>query len=270
LFILALPILKKNGIQFAISYTINTEYSMRKIFFILFAFSILTVKAQTTEDDPFGSDYNFDSTTVEEEEIIDEPKKKDGIKPYERFKCPIDTISNLITYMGVVPFTPMENDVYDGGTIDSLYLRAKKYLMQQFIPGYKENPKKPLVFPKDMLIEDYKPDGDVGRIIIRVTVPLMIKNNSFSSAQQGTVTFKIEIRVKDDKYKYKFTNFVHNTTAKGSEKPIKTYMEYYANQTKGLRSNDLFLLAIDRIVKNTIKDLGKVMKDPIVIDEDDF
>jgi hypothetical protein len=270
LFILNLPILKKNGIQFAISYTINTEYSMRKIFFILFAFSILTLKAQTTGDDPFGSDYNFDSTTVEEEDIIDEPKKKDGIQPYERFKCPIDTISSLITYMGVVPFTPMENDVYDGGTIDSLYLRAKKYLMQQFIPDYKENPKKPIVFPKDILIEDYKPDGDVGRIIIRVTVPLMIKNNSFSSAQQGTVTFKIEIRVKDDKYKYKFTNFVHNTTAKGSEKPIKTYMEYYANQTKGLRSNDLFLLAIDRIVKNTIKDLGRVMKDPIVIDEDDF
>jgi len=228
-------------------------------------------KAQT-ETDPYGSEINFDTTQYDESTYSEPevPKTSPKFKPYERFKSPIDTVSNLITYMGVVAFKPFINDVYDGGTIDSLYLRSKKFLMRQFLAGYKETPKKPMVFPKEMLVEDYRPDGDVGRIIIRVTAPLMVKNNSFSSTQNGTVSFKIDLRVKEDKYKYKFTNFVHNTLEKGSEKPTKVYMEYYANQAKGLKYNDRYLVAIDRMVKEIIKDLGKVIKDPIVLDEDDF
>ncbi len=250
---------------------------MKKIFLIASIFFAIQLNAQTEDgsqqnSDPFGNEVNFDTTQYDEAEIIEteQTKKEDKIKPYVRFNTPIDTITKLITYMGVVPFVAMANDVYDGGTIDSLYLRSKKYLMQQFMTGYKENPKKPLVFPKEMLIEDYKPDGDVGRLIVKVTVPLMVRNNSHSSTQRGTVSFKIDLRVKEDKYKYKFTNFVHNTVEKGTEKPTKVYMEYYANQTKGLRSNDTYLIAVDRIVKDIIKDLGKVIKDPIVIDEDDF
>lgn len=247
---------------------------MNKFLIISLAFISFGLKAQTTEADPYGSEYNFDSTTFEETPAeapaVVEKKSPLGFKPYEKFTPPMDTNSNLITYIGVMPFTPLENDVYDGGTIDSLYWRAKKFLMQKYTTVYKEDPKKPIPFPKEMLIEDYKPDGDVGRIIIKPTVPFMLKNNEFSYSQNGTITFRIDIRVKDDKYKYKISHFVHNTVAKGSEKPIQTYLEYYANQKRGAKSNDAYLLAVDKLVKDFIKELSKVMKDPVVKDEDDF
>ncbi len=244
---------------------------------MIFTTAALGLAAQT-ENDPFGSDYNFDSTSYSDSsfggettytETSNEPKVP-TYKKYERFKAPIDTITDLVTYMGVVPFTPLANDVYDGGTIDSLYWRAKKYLMEKYIKDYRAKAPKDMVFPKDLLIEDVKPDGENGRIVIRPTIPLYIRNNSFSSTPAGTLTFKIEIRVKEDKYRYKFTNFVHNTVEKGSEKSIKTYIEYYANNTRGYKGTDQILLAVDRMVKEIVKELAKIMKDPIVLDPDDF
>jgi hypothetical protein len=101
---------------------------MNKFLIISFAFFSFGLKAQTTEPDPFGSEYNFDSTTFEETPAeapaVEEKKSPLGFKPYEKFTPPIDTNSNLITYIGVMPFTPLENDVYDGGTIDSSVLES--------------------------------------------------------------------------------------------------------------------------------------------------
>lgn len=252
---------------------------MRILFFLTFTSLYLSAYAQP-ESDPFGSDYNFDSTSFSDSSFSYSESGSSGPDPsempttykkYDRFKPPIDTISDLITYTGIVPFTPLANDVYDGGTIDSLYWRAKIYLMKKYIRDYRasKNPKD-LVFPKDILIEDVKPDGENGRIIIKPTVPLYVSTNSFTKSQWGTLTFKIEIRVKEEKYKYKFTNFVHNTVEKGSEKPIKTYVEYYANTTRGFKGTDQILLSIDRMVKEIIKELSVVMKDPVVLDPDDF
>jgi len=251
---------------------------MRRLFILIFPVFCIHANAQTETSNPYGDSQNFDTTNYSNDSFYEigtaetaVNEKKPDFKPYERFKAPMDTVTELVTYMGVVPFTPMANDVYDGGTIDSLYWRAKKYLMQKYIKDYRAGKtSKDMIFPKDMLIEDYKPDGDVGRIIIRATAPLIIKNNSFSSKENGTLTFKIEIRVKDDKYKYRFTNFVHNTVEKGSEKPVKTYIEFYVNNNRGVKGTDFILLAVDRMVKDVLKDLYKVMKDPIIIDQDDF
>lgn len=255
---------------------------MRILLFLTFASLFMSAQAQS-DSDPFGSDYNFDTAMVsdsgydsyEESPVIsqgpDPNMTPTTYKKYERFRPPIDTITDLVTYTGVVPFTPMPNDVYDGGTIDSLYLRAKIFLLKRYIKNYRQSKDpKANVFPKDILVEDFKPDGENGRIIIRPTVPLYVRTNEFTKSQWGTVTFKIEIRVKEEKYKYKLTNFVHNTTEKGSEKPIKTYVEYYANTTRGFKGTDQVLIAIDRMVKELIKDLAAVMRDPIVLDPDDF
>lgn len=252
---------------------------MRILFFLIFTTIFISANAQP-ESDPFGSSYNFDSTAYSDSssgiiETVTSSANPDDMpttyKKYERFKAPMDTITELVTYMGIVPFKPMPNDVYDGGTIDSLYMRAKLYLMQKYIKDYRaSNNPKDNIFPKDILIEDMKPDGENGRIVIKPTVPLYISSNSFTKKEWGTLTFKIEIRVKEDKYRYKFTNFVHNTVEKGSEKPTKTYIEYYANNTRGFKSTDQVLIAIDKMVKDIVKDLSKVMKDPIVIDQDNF
>jgi hypothetical protein len=254
---------------------------MRRLFLLIFTAFCIQIQAQTETDttNPYGESQNFDTTNYSDSfyetstTASNEPEfdKKPAFKPYERFKAPMDTITELVTYTGIVPFTPLTNDVYDGGTIDSLYWRAKKYLMQKYIKDYRAGKSsKDMVFPKDMLIEDYKPDGDVGRIIIKVNAPLMVKNNPYSTSQNGTVTFKIDIRVKEDKYKYRFTNFVHNTIEKGTEKPVHTYVEYYVNTNRGIRANDYVLVAIDTMVKDMLKDLYKVMKDPVVLDQDDF
>lgn len=252
---------------------------MKRISVFVIALAASTASAQT-DSDPFGSDYNFDSTSYSdssydynyEYDYNESPEQPAApqFKKYERFKPPIDTITNLVTYTGIVPFTPLMNDVYDGGTIDSLYWRAKKFLMQKYMKDYREKAPKDMVFPKDLLIEDFRPDGENGRVIIRPTVPLYVKNNSFSKTPMGTLTFRIEIRVKEEKYKYKFSHFVHNTVEKGTEKPIKTYAEFYANNTRGFKGTDQILIAIDNMVKEIVKELAKIMKDPVVIDPDDF
>jgi hypothetical protein len=256
---------------------------MRILFTILLSVIFTQVHAQYED----GSEYNYDSTDYSD--YGDDSSYNDdysyssssnantpNLTPttylnYERFNPPIDTITELVTYTGIVRYKPFVNDVYYGGDIDSLYWRAKFFLMQRYIKDYRAS-KKPYedVFPKDMLIEDVKPDGENGRVIIRPTIPLMIRHNSHSSTQLGTLTFKVEIRVKEDKYKYKLTNFVHNTVAKGTEKEIKTYVEFYANSNKNVRSNDRVLLSIDRIVKEFVKDLYLTMKDPVILDPDDF
>ena len=254
---------------------------MRRLFLLIFPVFCLNAQAQQDTTNPYGeyqnfdttSNYGYDSMYSESGNSYGDPEfeKKPEFKRYVRFVAPVDTITELVTYTGIVPFVPLTNDVYDGGTIDSLYWRAKKYLLQKYTKDYKEGKSsKDLVFPKDMVIEDYKPDGDVGRIIIRATAPLMIKTNPYTSVQSGTVTFRLEIRVKEDKYKYRFTNFVHNTVDKGTEKPVKTYAEYYVNNKKSVKGSDYILIGIDTMVKDTLKELFKVMKDPVVIDQDDF
>jgi hypothetical protein len=250
---------------------------MKRLLLLIFTCAFLSAIGQT-EGDPFGSSYNYDSTSFTDSSFGGETTMSERnnemqaptYKKYVRFKAPIDTATDLVTYMGIVPFKPKPTDVYDGGTIDSLYLRAKIFLMKRYIKDYRAQTGKPLLFPKELLIEDIKPDGENGRIVIKPTIPFYIKNNSFSNTPAGTITFRIEIRVKEDKYRYKLTNFVHNTVEKETEKQIKTYLEFYANNSRGYKGTDQYLITVDRIVKEIVKELAKAMKDPIYIDQDAF
>jgi len=194
------------------------------------------------------------------------------IKPYVRISVPYDTITELVTYMGVVPFRPYtypDNSTREQGDMDSLYVRARKYLLKKY--GKAPNAKDPKdnIFDKTVLVKESKPDGDVGSIIITPTIKMLVYPTKYLTTQTGTLTFKIEIRVKEDKYKYKVTNFVHHTLDVYG-KPIDTYFEYYYNSKNNPRGYDSYLISIDRLVKQMVKDLGKVMPDPIIKDEDDF
>ncbi len=248
---------------------------MKKLFLIL-TISLSASAIAQTENDPFGTSYNYDSTNYDngytDTEYNNEPESAatPAFLPYVRFKAPMDTITQLVTYMGIVPFTPLANDIYDGGNMDSLYWRAKKFLLNLYVKNFRAKTTKDFVFPKDLLVEDFKPDGDIGRIIITPTIPLIIQKGRSNPSENGSITFKIDLRVKDDKYKYKVTNFVHHTKEALTEKPINNYAEYYVNSKHSVRSNDQILLAIDREVKLLIKTLSTVMKDPIIKDEDDF
>lgn len=243
--------------------------------FLMFAF-VVSANAQT--EDPYGSSYNYDSTSYADSTAAyeTEPVAANGstipaFKPYIRFSAPMDTLTQKVTYMGVVPFKPEPaSDVWEPGDIDSLYWRAKKFLLNSYVKNFRAKTTKDFVFPKDILVEDFKPDGENGRIIITPTIPLVIKRGNNNAIESGTLSFKLELRVKEDKYKYKVTNFVHHTKEAQTEKQINTYAEFYVNSKHSPRSNDQVLLAIDREVKTLIKSLNVVMKDPIVRDEDAF
>lgn len=238
--------------------------------------STVNVNAQKTED-PFGSEYNYDSTSFdssaayETEPVVSTNTTAPEFKPYVRFNAPMDTLTQKVTYMGVVPFKPEPaSDVWEPGDIDSLYWRAKKFLLNAYVKNFRAKATKDFVFPKDILVEDFKPDGENGRIIITPTIPLVLRRGNTNPTANGSLTFKLEIRVKEDKYKYKVTNFVHHTKEPQTEKQINTYAEFYVNSKHSPRSNDQVLLAIDREVKNLVKSLNVVMKDPIIKDEDAF
>ncbi len=268
----------KFGIGFAVITKLKTEHYKKMKYFLAFlsvAFGFSAMAQETS--DPFGTSYNYDSTSfvdtssyLESESKSNENPSAPTFLPYVRFKAPMDTITQKVTYMGVVPFKAMANDLYDGGNMDSLYWRAKKFLLTSYVKNFRAKATKDFVFPKDILVEDFKPDGDVGRIIITPTIPLVLRQGRTNSSQNGSITFKLEIRVKDDKYKYKVTNFVHHTKEAITEKPIDNYAEYYVNSKHSARSNDQILLAIDREVKTLVKALSAVMKDPIILDEDAF
>lgn len=247
-------------------------------FFAAFITVVCFAPVAQSQIDPFGSS-NFDtaayidsSVTMPEENNSPSVEAAPTIKPYVRIKMPYDTVTELLTYMGVVPFKPFtypDNSTIESGDIDSLYVRARKYLLKKY--GKAPNAKDPKdnIFDKTVLVKESKPDGDVGSIIITPTIPMLIYPTKYYTTEQGTLTFRIEIRVKEDKYKYKVTNFVHHTIDKYG-KPVDTYMEYYYNSKNNPRGYDTYLISIDRLVKQMVKDLGKVMPDPIVKDEDDF
>jgi hypothetical protein len=180
------------------------------------------------------------------------------LKPYERVKdTPLDSITKRITYSLVV-----EDDSCNYCTPDSLYYRAKQYLLKKYGDGKK--------FPKKIIVEDVTNE----RIILNVRVPMVVQVNPSSKQQIGEYSFNLQLRVKDFRYKYKFTDFIHHEPVTNG-KPTdfnSVYMEYYLNNKVKVRETDKFLMAIDRDMKELIEGLVKVMKDPVTVDvdEDDF
>lgn len=192
------------------------------------------------------------------------PKDEKGMPPkplvkYERIdNIPVDTLTKLITYTAV---HDVENNC-EYCTADSLYFRAKNYLLKKFGDGKK--------FPKDWIVEDAVNQ----RIILKVRTPLMIEPNPHTLKREGDYEYKFQLWIRDFAYKYKFTSFVHQDPVvagkPGTFTPV--YAEFYLKNKTKVRFTDMILLAIDRDMKKLIEELVQVMKDPVTvdIDEEDF
>lgn len=173
-------------------------------------------------------------------------------KPYVRFIPPFDSLREIIYYEGIIED---ENCDYCGA--DSLYWRAKKYMMQRF---GKDNIKK-------FVVEDKKAD----RITLKVTIPMVTKYGQYKSESAGILEYKVTLRFKDGRYKYQFGNFVHIQTPNGlGKESTRTYHEYYMKVKKGYQVTDKFLLAADREVKEFVDGLKKSLREPYQPDEDDW
>ncbi|NUM31360.1 MAG: DUF4468 domain-containing protein [Bacteroidetes bacterium] len=214
---------------------------------ILYSFN-LRAQFDTNPDSSNSNVFGIDtSSTPISESGPPQPVKK----PYIRFVVPFDTITELVTYLEVVT-----DDESPGN--DSLYARAKRWIRYEFGKS-----KQKQVIKKD-LKKEYK-------LVLECEFPLYIETNKYSKTQNGRVAFDMEIRFKEDRYRYKINNLVHIVDPPpGEEKEIRTYFEFYRKSNINPKGNDMILMAADKKINKMIKDLKKFCKGPIFVDEDDW
>ncbi|MBI1221904.1 MAG: DUF4468 domain-containing protein [Bacteroidetes bacterium] len=179
----------------------------------------------------------------------DQPKKKPEKKPYVRITMPYDTITEMITYTGIIE---QEDSYYD-----SLYLRAKKYLISKF----------------DLNDKDFKESAiNMDKIIMTLKMPYEMQKNKFVTESVGKLEFKLALRFKDGKYKYDIDHLKHllPENAAGRTQPEYAYLEYYMRAERNIIYNDLLLRAADKEINALIGEIKKALREPVIIDEDDW
>lgn len=202
-----------------------------------------TAVTPTSESGGFGG---FGGSEGSEGEVV--VKKA----PYKRFIPPYDTMREIIFYENII-----EDEECENCNADSLYWRAKKYLTKRL---GKEAIKK-------MVIED-KP---AERLVLKIMVPMMTTNGTFTKKQEGELEYRLTLRFKDGRYKYQFGNFVHVEPMDGvSGKVNRTYHEHYMRLKKGFQQTDKFLLAAEAEVSAVVDGLKKSLREPYQPDEDDW
>lgn len=230
----------------------------RKICFVtslicFLAFSVSNARAQGEGYEnyydvtqPDSNEYNFGG----EEEYFpsDDKVKKPEKKPYVRITMPFDTITELITYTEVV--------VQDESYYDSLYWRTKKFVQHKFNIDEK--------FFKESM-------KDMDKIVVVCSMPYFQYKNKYVKESVGTLEFKLTIRFKDGKYKYTIDNFKHILPVNASGRKAEyVYMEYYMRQERNIIYNDQMLRSVNFEMLKLIAELKKALREPAVVDEDDW
>lgn len=188
-------------------------------------------------------------------------------RPYERFtSMPFDSASQLITYVEVVEVLVPERFLDLGGEdyslSDSLYQRALTWMQNKF--GKRE--------AKEMIeAAGIDPEGKEGQTIKAfVNMPLVVQLNEYQKVNAGNIQFDMELRFKDERYRYKFNNFVHVSQNTGGKEDDVTYMEYYLSAKRNARGNDQILIACNNHMNNFIDDLKATCAATPFIDDDDW
>jgi hypothetical protein len=172
--------------------------------------------------------------------------------PYIRFIPPYDSMREIIFYENII-----EDEACENCGADSLYWRAKKYLVQRFgKEGYKK-----------MVIEDKIAE----RIVLKITIPMICTYGKYNKKQEGMLEYRLSLRFKDSRYKYQFGNFVHVEVEDGlGAKISRTYHEHYMRLKKGFQFTDRYLMAADTEVAEVVKAFKKTLREPFQPDEDDW
>ena len=216
-------------------------------------------------DDGGGFDYGSGGGGLD---YVRSTRPKVESKPYERFTgMPYDSASQLITYVEIVEVIVPDRFLDLGGEdyslSDSLYARAITWMNKQF--GKKE--------AKQMIDEaGLDPTGKEGNTIkAYVTMPLVVQLNKYQKSNIGLIEFDMELRFKDERYRYKFENFIHVAPNNvGGKKEEVTYMEYYMTAKKNIRGNDKVLMACNNQMTRLIDDLKATCSATPFVDDDDW
>jgi hypothetical protein len=188
-------------------------------------------------------------------------------KPYERFTgMPFDSASRLVTYVEIVEVIVPDRFLDLGGmdysVADSLYARAMEWMQKEF--GKKE---------AKQMIENagVDPKGKEGQTIkAHIVMPLVVETNKYAKTTVGVIKFDMELRFKDERYRYKFDNFVHVTPNAVGKEEISTYMEYYMTSKKDVRNNDKILMACNSQMNRLIGELKATCSSVPYIDDDEW
>lgn len=168
------------------------------------------------------------------------------IATYKRIVLNLDSNTNLITYNGVI-------EQEDSGS-DSLYARAKKF-------GEK-------IFGKDKNIFEVQKYGQ--KLVMNGSINAYSYSNKYNKRSIGKYEFKLIVLIKEGRYKYTITNLVHRGPIPANGKPFRNYFEYYYNSTTNIRGNDIILRYADKEIKDTIARFQTSMKEPRLVDEDEW
>ena len=219
-------------------------------------------------DDSWGGGSDDGGSSYGGEEYVRSGRPKVEAKPYVRFTgMPYDSVAQLVTYVEIVEVIVPDRFLDLGGedysVSDSLYARALVWMNKQF--GKKE--------AKKMIEESgIDPSGKEGNTIKAfVTMPLVAQINKYSKTEVGTIEFEMELRFKDERYRYRFDNFVHVSASRsGGAKADRTYMEYYVTAKKNIRATDKILMACNNQMNRMIEDLRNTCSETPYIDDDDW
>mgnify|MGYP001115326838 CR=1 FL=1 len=172
----------------------------------------------------------------------------------DRVFLPYDSVRKLIVYTGV-----QELEECEFCTEDSLYYRFKIWAEKEF--GAK-------------IFKDKKAiglDQKFQKITMRVKVPLMVENNKYTLNQVGSANVSFTMWFQPYRYKYLFTNFVHEVPPTGTQTEAQmVYFEYYQESKRNSESNNSYLKAIDKKVNNWVDKMKIALNDkPMALSEDD-
>lgn len=219
-------------------------------FFLLLSFA-QNAQAQVQDESTPGFDFSgSDTTLVDTGYTEDEPQEKTKVdpllKPYERITLYVDSATNLITYYGII-------EQEESGS-DSLYLRAKRWAST--------------VLGKEIKVEVDKRNQKLTYI---GSIPAYAYVNKYSKRPIGKFEFKITFLIKEGRYKYQITNLVHESVkpAEGG-KSTRNYFEYYYTCTTKVRENDIILRNADKDINLMIDGIIAAMREPVIVDEDDW
>lgn len=210
---------------------------------------------QDPEQNSGGYGYDTPDSTQQEQQYDEngnpiEPAEENGAvpaKPYERIVLSIDSVTNLITYMGVV-------EQEESGS-DSLYTRAKRWAQIRFAKNEKGL---------------FELDKKNQKLVINGVLTAYRYNSKYTKRDVGRYQFKMTVMIKEGRYKYQITNLVHEGVKPNKGTPARNYFEFYYTSPKNVKQYDLILRDADTDIKKLIADFTKCMKDPIIVDEDDW
>jgi len=232
---------------------------MKKIFAtVIFGLILIAAKAQKQDPKSPGFDFGISQTpdtSMKSLDTLPKPQGEQVAKPYERIILYLDSVTNLISYIGVVEPKDINTTPDETTSSDSLYARAKRWANRKFTGGVKpvfETDKKNL------------------KLVINGWMPAYAYGNKYSKRNIGKYEFKMTVWFKEGRYKYQLTNFVHEGIKSNEGTVSRNYFEFYYTSPNNIKGYDTTLRFADKDINKLIGDFKKWLKDPIIIDEEEW